>query len=94
MRTEPVDIYSDLSNSAVMRHPQRSFPGVLIQGDTLHRLCLMADAACEGANSLRGTDAWDELIALRESLRDKLTHYKAVLGEHGLPLPFSENTRP
>ena len=32
MHTELVEIYSDESNMAVMRHPGRRFPGVLIQG--------------------------------------------------------------
>lgn len=39
MHVEPVEIYSDLSNGAIMRHPGRRFPGVLIQGDSLYLLC-------------------------------------------------------
>ena len=45
MRTESVEIYSDETNRAVLRHPGRKFPGVLIQGDTLYTLCVMADEA-------------------------------------------------
>jgi hypothetical protein len=32
MRTENVEILSDKSNAAVLRHPDRVFPGVLVQG--------------------------------------------------------------
>jgi len=39
MRTEVVEIYSDQANAAVIRHPSRKFPGVLVQGDTLHLSC-------------------------------------------------------
>src|SRR5262245_1747536 len=39
MHVEQVEIYSDVSNAAVMRHPGRRFPGVLVQGDTLYTLC-------------------------------------------------------
>ncbi|WP_425506589.1 DUF6959 family protein [Sphingomonas kyeonggiensis] len=38
MRTELIEIYSDATNAAVMRHPGRQFPGMLIQGDTLYSL--------------------------------------------------------
>jgi hypothetical protein len=46
MRIEPVEIYSDETNAAVMRHPERAFPGYLMQGDTLYLLCLDADEVC------------------------------------------------
>lgn len=51
MRTESVEIYSDETNRAVIRHPGRKFPGVLIQGDTLFTLCEMADEAYAKAGS-------------------------------------------
>jgi len=35
MRTELIEIYSDKSNAAVLRHPGRKFSGLLVQGDTL-----------------------------------------------------------
>ena len=90
MRTEVVGIYSDQSNAAILRHPGRKFPGVLVQGDTLHSLCLRADEACEGAKGLLQSDAYDELDDLRNNLRSLLNHYKTVLVEHQLPLPFRD----
>jgi hypothetical protein len=54
MRVEPVEILSDRTNAAVMRHPGRRFPDVLVQGDTLYTLCQAADAACrEAGRALR-----------------------------------------
>jgi hypothetical protein len=91
MRTETVEIYSDQTNAAVLRHPGRRFPGVLVQGDSLYALCCQADQACAGAISLRGTDAYDDINNLRNRLWEYLAHYKAVLGEHRIPLPFSED---
>jgi hypothetical protein len=89
MHVEPVEIYSDTTNQAIMRHPGRRFPGVLIQGDTLYSLCFWADEVC----SLIGRESpgFDEANRLRNALWSKLTHYKAVLDEHKLPLPFSEH---
>ncbi|HWU53914.1 MAG TPA: hypothetical protein VN175_00345 [Rhizomicrobium sp.] len=90
MRVENVEIYSDQTNPAVIRHPARRFPGVLIQGDSLHLLCQKADSACENAKSAPNSALYSELNELRNALWGYLAHYKAVLGEHDMPLPFSE----
>lgn len=88
MRQEPVEILSDQTNATVMRHPGRRFPGVLVQGDTLHTLCQRADVVCRELR--RGSPGYDEANELRNALWGFLTHYKTVLGEHDLSLPFSE----
>ena len=90
MRTDTVEIYSDATNAAVMKHPGRNFPGVLVQGDTLHSLCVAADASCKASRGRISEDAYTELNELRNHLWDLLTHYKRVLAEHHVPLPFSE----
>ena len=92
MHIEPVEIYSDRTNAAVIKHPQRRFPGVLIQGDSLNALCAQADTACAVARSKLSPDEYDELNELRNVLWSYLVHYKVVLGEHDMPLPFSDGT--
>ena len=88
MRIDSVEIFSDLTNKAVMRHPGRIFPGVLMQGDTLYALCQRADLACNEVG--RGSPGYGEVNDLRNALWSYLTHYKATLTEHGMKLPFSE----
>ena len=88
MRTEEVEIYSDATNAAVMRHPGRKFPGVLIQGDTLYSLCQRADFIARSLNP--SSDEFEELNDLRNHLWSLLTHYKSVLVEHDYEIPFSE----
>lgn len=88
MRTEQVEIYSDAVNAPVMRHPSRKFPGSLMQGDTLYILCGRLDELCKNARGQLTEDDYAELNDLRNALHDRLNHYKAVLGEHDLPLPF------
>jgi len=88
MREESVEIWSDQTNAAVIRHPGRRFPGVLVQGDTLYSLCQQADLACRELK--RSCPAYDEINEVRNTLWGLLNHYKVVLGEHNLPLPFSE----
>jgi hypothetical protein len=90
MRIEPVEIYSDETNAAVMRHPGRRFPGILVQGDTLWTLCSRADEACKNGRSVLDDETYQELNSLRNSLWGLLTHYKETLGAHDVHLPFSE----
>lgn len=90
MRTDKVEIYSDATNAAVMKHPGRRFPGVLVQGDSLHTLCVAADAACKASRGKITEDEYAELNGLRNHLQELLIHYKNVLSEHQIPLPFSE----
>jgi uncharacterized protein DUF6959 len=89
MRVEPVEICSDTTNVAVMRHPGRHFPGVLIQGDNLYSFCQSADEVCSSIG--RGSPGFGQTNDdLRNALWSALCHYKATLDEHKLPLPFGE----
>jgi hypothetical protein len=88
MRIDQVEILSDATNAAIMRHPGRRFPGLLVQGDTLNSLCRRADLMCQEIG--RGSPAYEEANDLRNTLQEYLNHYKAVLTEHGIALPFSE----
>ncbi|NIX76544.1 DUF6959 family protein [Microvirga terricola] len=92
MRIESVEIFSDRTNAAVMRHPGRAFPGVLVQGDSLHILCQQADAACKEIG--RDAPGYEDLNDLRDTLRSYLNHYKATLAEYGMKLPFYEPKLP
>ena len=90
MQIKDVEIYSDQTNAAVMRHPGRRFPGVLVQGDSLYALCVQADEVCASAKGMLDQDSYEELNELRNVLWKYLNHYKSVLGEHKMQLPFSE----
>ncbi|MGL5839436.1 MAG: DUF6959 family protein [Sphingorhabdus sp.] len=88
MRINEVEIYSDTTNAAVMRHPGRRFPGTLVQGDSLSALCHFADGVCRAVG--RGQPGFDEANELRNMLQGYLAHYINVLDEHSIPLPFSK----
>ena len=90
MYVSEVEILSDETNSAVMRHPGRRFPGSLIQGDALFALCQLADKACAATRAAGAQDAFEPANELRNALWDRLNDYKAVLVEHGMQAPFSE----
>ena len=90
MKKEEVEIYSDATNQAVMKHPGRSYPGVLVQGDTLYSICRDLDEVCREIKDGNISEAFGELNEIRNSMRERLNHYKVVLGEHDIELPFSE----
>ena len=91
MREDKVEIFSDTTNAPIMRHPNRRFPGVLIQGDTLYSMCNRADFIAQEMG--RDSPGYKDLNDLRNHLWSLLTHYKSVLGEHGIDVPFSEQPR-
>lgn len=92
MYEERVEIYSDRTNAVVLRHHGRKHPGVLVQGDALFTLFQHADAACEAARGVLPADAQHGLTDLRDTLLAYLDHYRTVLGEHRVELPFHEST--
>lgn len=82
-----VELYSRDGNVAVVRLPQRRFPGLLMQGDSLSTL---AGDARELAAALRtGADPNDLADDLAEQLSDMLAFYAATLAAHGIPLPYN-----
>ncbi len=91
MNKQEVEIYSDTSNYAIMKHPGRKFPGSLIQGDSLYILCQCVDHISDSMKAKDYEEAYEELSELRSMLRGRLDHYKKVLGEHDMSLPFSES---
>lgn len=74
-----------------MRHPERRFPGVLIQGDTLFNLHSAVVAALDKKTG--GSLSKDARIGLEdvaEFMGECLDSYRTVLREHGIELPFYE----
>ncbi|KAB0325179.1 hypothetical protein LSO07_16100 [Janthinobacterium sp. PLB04] len=89
MYIQEVEIFSDASNAVVMRHPQRQFPGCLIQGDTLSVLLqslkvVQSEAAC------LSDEAAGELADAVDQLSDLMSHYKVTLMSDNISLPFSD----
>ena len=89
MRVDSVEIYSDAANAAVVRHPGRRYPGVLVQGDTLHSMHAAAVAACHRAGAL-DPELRAALEDLTGQLAELLAHYKATLAAHDIELPFHD----
>ncbi|MEV1064119.1 hypothetical protein [Streptomyces sp. NPDC050263] len=82
------ELFTDGGNNAVVRLPGRRFPGVLVQGDSLH--ILRTDAAelvdaCERGDLADARDGAGLLLAGLDALLDR---YAAALAEHEMPRPY------
>ncbi len=88
-KTEDFEVLSDASNAVVARHPARSHPGVLIQGDSLRALLDDVDELVEEAE--RGDqEAVAEISRIVQGrIRELLQHYEAVLDREGRELPYA-----
>lgn len=83
-----VEVFADVTNCPVLRHPGRHFPGVLIQGDSLESLHATSRAAIAALDAGRLEEAKDELDALREQLADYKAVYEDALRRAGMRLPY------
>jgi hypothetical protein len=90
MHIEAVEIFSDASNAAVMRHPGRRFPGCLIQGDSLYMLVSSLAVVQAEAHTL-SEEAADVLADVTDRLTELFEHYKATLLHHNIALPFHDS---
>ncbi|MDR6860213.1 DUF6959 family protein [Variovorax guangxiensis] len=91
MRKEQVEIYSDTGNAAVLRHPDRHFPGCLVQGDTLNGLRQSVRRVQRSAHLL-DEEAAADLEDVTDHLESLLNHYKTVLAAHAIKLPFTDTS--
>ncbi|MGC4983242.1 DUF6959 family protein [Streptomyces sp. DT193] len=88
MERVEAELFSDGGNDAVVRMPGRRFPGVLVQGDSLHILRSdMAEVmeACERGDLDEARDSAGLLLDYLDTL---LVRYEAALGEHEMPRPY------
>lgn len=88
MQRIEAELFTDGGNDAVVRLTGRRFPGVLIQGDSLH--ILRGDVAevveaCERGDLAAARDSAGLLLAALDAL---LTRYADALQEHEIPLPY------
>jgi hypothetical protein len=78
-----VECFTEQGNNAVIRMPNRKYPGVLIQGDTLKNLLDMAEAlivlSVSGSRELK-----DEAEGLADHIRDIYSYYQAAIQSGGV----------
>ena len=88
MEVKQLEVFSESSNYGIVRMPGRSFPGCVVQGDSLSILCGLALSIAKRAEKVADADFRDEVAELVDLLLDRLRHYEQVLANHELPLPY------
>ncbi len=84
------EVLDETSNAVVARHPGRSFPGVLIQGDTLRSVLDDIEELQEEAMKCKCSAAEEIVRALRERFTDLLLRYEKALRKKGRDLPYAK----
>lgn len=80
-------------NDAVLRLPRRRFPGVLVQGDSLHVLVEEVERVQHALNGGDLAGARAELDAVAQRLGQLRDIYISVLDAAGIGLPFTRPQR-
>ncbi|CAM5369035.1 hypothetical protein SVIOM74S_06969 [Streptomyces violarus] len=82
------ELFTDGSNDAVVRLPGRRFPGVLVQGDSLHILRSAVAEVVEACERGDVDEARDSSGLLLVDLDALLARYEAALNEHEIRRPY------
>ncbi|WP_405001018.1 DUF6959 family protein [Hydrogenophaga palleronii] len=75
-------------NFAVVQLPDRAFPGIVVQGDTLHGLVGRLGEVVRSLNARHLDDLSAELDDMKDQLAEALEHYEHVCAKHGIGLPY------
>jgi hypothetical protein len=88
MEAKEIEVFSEISNYAIVRMPGRKFPGCVIQGDSLSILLNNAERVYSLAMETGNEDLIGEAEVLRDALEERLYHYEGVLRALGIDLPY------
>lgn len=83
-----VDALSRTINCPVLKMPERRYPGILIQGDTLKSLLGIAEQISKAQLSGDIEELRESVSWLLERLRDYVDEYESVLQRHNIQLPY------
>lgn len=82
------DLLSPPINFAVVQLPERKYPGVVVQGDTLHSLHQQAEQMAQLLSTGELDELADEIEALKELLSQALSHFEQVCANRNIDLPY------
>jgi predicted RNase H-like HicB family nuclease len=84
-----LEVYSQSINRGVVKMPSQSFPGLLLQGETLASLLKLAKIAHEKSQNTNDTELIEVSRELMESLQKLVSHFESTLNRNNIPLPYS-----
>lgn len=89
MQYMELEVYSQSIDRGIVKMPSQSFPGLLLQGETLHTLLKLSQTAYEKSQTTNDTELIDTSRELMENIQKLVSHYESTLNKHNIPLPYS-----
>jgi hypothetical protein len=89
MQYMELEVYSQSIDRGIIKMPSQSFPGLLLQGETLATLLKLAKTTHEKSQTTTDTELIETSRELVETLEKLVAHYEATLTKHNIPLPYS-----
>ncbi|MBN8888571.1 MAG: hypothetical protein J0I77_22855 [Rudaea sp.] len=86
--TMQADLLSPPVNYAVVQLPERNYPGVVVQGDTLRSLQKQVELMERLLDTGQLEDLAGEIEDLKEQLFGALTYFERICSERGITLPY------
>jgi hypothetical protein len=80
--TEVPELLAREGNVAVIKMPDRRFPGVYIQGDTLATIRQLFDSVPNVS------ELPEEILEVRDRIDELVSYYESVLQSRGIRLPY------
>ena len=84
--TESAELWSKPTNFAVVQLPDRRYPGVVMQGDTLNTTISKLQAVLQAVE--HSSDAYRELRGILDQLCDARSFLETVCRNRGQDLPY------
>jgi len=92
MEIEPIEVYSHATNSCIVKMPERQYPGVVIQGDSLASLLHIALGLVEKLEGKTDEETFLGALEVAEALEAHLLNYEKTLRLHKIELPYRRDT--
>jgi hypothetical protein len=86
--SQVVELLSRPVNFAIVQLPERGYPGVVVQGDTLNGLATQLAKMSALLTADRLEELSEEIEDMREQLGEALAHYESVCVARGIQLPY------
>ena len=76
------------ANGAVVQLPERKYPGIVVQGDSLSILVSDFEELKKNIAQKDESEIAASLDMIESHLKERLEFYESVLAKHGIPLPY------
>ena len=90
-RNQDFQVLSQNADGTIIQSPDRHFPGVLIQGDSLNILFDHLMMALERLDGKTDRETFLCILKQAEAVESHLRNYETVLSSHGMRLPYDRD---